>query len=104
MASAIDTPPKRAKLPARRNPYWQGVGGGRGGVTLGYRKSCARTRSWIAKIVVGGSRLEERLGVADDDRAAEGAVPFRVAVGAALDWSKRQHASIEALAAPVQAD
>jgi integrase len=95
MASAIDTPPKRAKLPARRNPYWQGVGGGRGGVSLGYRKGARGPGSWIAKIVVGGSRLEERLGLADDDRA-EGAVPFRVAVGAALDWSKRQHASIEA--------
>ena len=35
----IDTTAKRAKLPARKNPYWQGISGGRGGVSLGYRRA-----------------------------------------------------------------
>lgn len=92
----IDTPSKRARLPHRKNPYWFGVSGGRGGVSLGYRTSARGTGSWIAKIVVEGKRLEERLGDADDDGAPAGALTYRSAVAAALDWSRRQVATFEA--------
>lgn len=95
MASEIDTIPKRARLPSRKNPYWRGISGGRGGVSLGYRKPARGAGSWIAKIVLDGQRIEERLGHADDDGAAPGALGYRAAVTAALDWSKRQHAGIE---------
>jgi integrase len=95
MRSEIDTIPKRARLPSRKNPYWTGISGGRGGVSLGYRKPARGTGSWIAKIVLDGQRIEERLGHADDDGAAPGSLGYRAAVTAALHWSKRQHAGIE---------
>lgn len=94
----IDTPSKRARLPARKNPYWLGVGGGRGGVSLGYRTSARGAGACVAKLVVDGERLEERLGDADDDGAPAGAMTYRAAVAAALDWSRRQTAAIEARA------
>lgn len=89
--SEIDSASKRARLVARKNPYWQGISGGRGGVSLGYRKPARGPGVWIAKIVAEGSRVEEKLGPADDDRAAAGALTYRAAVTAALDWSKRQY-------------
>ncbi|WP_416357657.1 tyrosine-type recombinase/integrase [Aureimonas phyllosphaerae] len=92
----IDTPSKRARLIHRKNPYWLGVSGGRGGVSLGYRTSARGNGAWIAKIVVEGTRLEERLGDADDDGAPAGAMTYRAAVATALDWSRRQTAAIEA--------
>lgn len=96
-ASEIDTPSKRAKLAPRKNPYWQGVSGGRGGTSLGYRKGASGRGSWIAKIVVDGQRYEERLGAADDDGAPnEVALSYRTAVAAALDWATRQYAAIQA--------
>lgn len=95
MKSEIDTPSKRAKLAPRKNPYWQGVAGGRGGASLGYRKPGRGAGGWVAKIVVEGRRLEERIGMADDDGAAAGAMPFRAAVAAALDWSQRQNAVLD---------
>ena len=96
MAFEIDTPPKRARLAARKNPYWQGVSGGRGGVSLGYRKPAYGAGSWIAKVVIDSQRIEEKLGTADDDRAGSGSMHYRAAVAAALEWSQRQHAGIEA--------
>nr|WP_157289781.1 tyrosine-type recombinase/integrase [Devosia marina] len=78
----------------RRNPYWQGIGGGRGGVSLGYRRSVG-PGVWIGKIVFDGKRTEERLAAADDDGAEAGALPFRSAVTSALEWAKRKHAEIE---------
>lgn len=96
MQNEADTISKRAKLKARKNPYWFGVGGGRGGVSLGYRKLAKGPGVWIAKVVVEGNRLDERLGAADDDKAPAEAMGFKAAVVAALDWSRRQHATIEA--------
>jgi integrase len=50
----------------------------------------------VAKITVEGTRAEEGIGFADDDGAPLDAIGFRAAVVAALDWSKRQYATIEA--------
>ncbi|MER8405314.1 integrase [Mesorhizobium sp. M1307] len=98
--SDIDSPSKRGRLAPRKNPYWQGVSGGRGGVSLGYRKSARGAGVWIAKIVADGHRVEERLGTADDDGSpAAGALTYRSAVTAALDWSKRQYEASQAAAA-----
>jgi integrase len=95
--ATIDTAAKRARLPARKNPYWHGVSGGRGGVSLGYRKSAkGRPGGWIGKIVVEGARIEERVGVADDPGAGPGALPYPKAVTAALDWAHQRYAAIEA--------
>lgn len=94
-ARPIDTAAKRAKLPTRKNPYWHGVSGGRGGVSLGYRKG-QRGGAWIVKVVIDGERVEERLAAADDDGAGGGALSFPAAVAAALEWSKRQFAIFEA--------
>ncbi|MGO3928153.1 tyrosine-type recombinase/integrase [Rhodopseudomonas pseudopalustris] len=92
---SIDTAAKRSKLYPRKNPYWHGVGGGRGGVSLGYRKG-PRGGVWVVKVVIDGERAEERLGPADDDGAVDGALSYPAAVAAALDWSKRQAAVAEA--------
>lgn len=96
MAAAIDTAAKRGKLKPRKNPYWQGVSGGRGGLSLGYRKSERRAGRWIAKIVIDGRRIEERIGMADDEPVADDALSYAAAVAAALDWGKRQIAGLEA--------
>jgi len=91
MASVIDTPAKRARLVHRKNPYWQGVSGGRGGVSLGYRTAKRGSGSWVAKVVIHGQRLEERIGAADGDSATPGAIGYRKAVAATLEWSQRQY-------------
>ena len=91
----IDTPSKRSKLEPRKNPYWIGVSGGRGGVSLGYRKPARGPGSWVAKVVLEGNRIEERLGGADDDGAAHGALTYRKAVVDALEWGRQQHAAME---------
>ncbi|WP_417578590.1 tyrosine-type recombinase/integrase [Pelagibacterium sp.] len=93
--SEIDTPSKRARLEPRKNPYWVGVSGGRGGVSLGYRKPARAHGSWVAKVVLEGNRVEERLGAADDDGAPHGALTYRKAVAASLEWGHQQHAAIE---------
>lgn len=87
-ASEIDTPAKRARLAPRRNPYFQSVAGGRGGVSLGYRKPAHGPGTWIAKLVVEKRRVEERVAGADDARAEPGALPYAKAVTAALDWAR----------------
>jgi hypothetical protein len=88
--SEIDTAAKRARLSARKNPFWQGIAGGRGGVSLGYRKPARGPGSWIAKFTLDGVRIEERLGVADDREAPFGALSFAAASAAALTWAKQQ--------------
>src|SRR5215813_2516126 len=92
MGWEIDTAAKRARLVPRRNPYWRGIAGGRGGVSLGYRRRPVGAGTWVAKIVVDGKRLEERVGVADDPAAPADAVPYRAR---ALEWSTHQHAVLE---------
>lgn len=97
MPSAIDTAAKRAKLAPRKNPYWQGISGGRGGVSLGFRARSDGRGSWVAKIAVEGQRYEESLGAASHaDCLLEGALEFPGAVAAALAWGKRQAQSIRA--------
>lgn len=93
-SSLIDTPSKRAKLEPRKNPHWQGIGGGRGGVSLGYRKGSG-PGVWIGKLVFEGKRIEERIAPADDDGAAPDALPFRAAVTATLDWARRKVAEVQ---------
>lgn len=95
MKSEIDTPSKRNRLEPRKNPYWAGVSGGRGGVSLGYRRPKRGHGSWVAKVVLEGNRIEETLGPADDDEAPHGALSYRRAVVDALEWGKQQHAAIE---------
>lgn len=93
---AIDTVAKRGRLKPRKNPYWVNLSGKRGGVSLGYRKPEARAGSWVAKVVLDKHRFEETIGTADDDNAGFGALSYRAAATAALEWSRRQHATIEA--------
>lgn len=98
MRQQIDTPAKRARLAPRRNPYWVNVGGGRGGVSLGYRRPIAGRGAWIAKTTAGGGRAEERLGLADDPVSAadcDDGLSFKAAVAAAIEWSSRQQAAAE---------
>tara|TARA_R100000365_G_scaffold3263_1_gene10423 strand:+ start:744 stop:1991 length:1248 start_codon:yes stop_codon:yes gene_type:complete len=82
-------------LEPRKNPYWVGVSGGRGGVSLGYRKPARGPGSWVAKVVLEGNRVEERLGSADDEGAAHGALTYRMAVADVLEWGRQQQAAIE---------
>lgn len=93
--TAIDTAAKRAKLRSRKNPYWLGVSGGRGGLSLGYRKPAYGAGAWVAKLTVSGKRREGKIGTADDEPAAPGALSFRDALAAVLQWGRQQHASIE---------
>lgn len=90
----ISTAAKRARLTPRKNPYWTALSGGRGGVSLGYRRSTG-PGAWIAKVVVDGNRSESRLGLADD-QPFDGALAYRAAVEAALEWSRQQYATLEA--------
>lgn len=96
MAGIIDTAAKRAKLVSRKNPYWHGVSGGRGGLSLGYRKPANGPGTWVAKIVLDGQRAEERIGAADDELADASALSFPSAVTAALDWGRQQASIFEA--------
>ena len=85
----IATAAKRARLPRRKNPYWQGISGGRGGVSLGYRKGRG-AGIWVVKVVIDRERTEERLGVADDEGAGGDALSFPAGVSAALRWGRQQ--------------
>lgn len=95
MAEGIDTQAKRGRLASRGRPYWQPIAGVRGGVSLGYRKPRRGPGAWAAKLVFQGERVEGRLGLADDE-AADGALSYRAAVEAALEWSRQQFAALEA--------
>jgi len=90
MRHEIDTVAKRARLKPRKNPYWQGLAGGRGGLSLGYRKRASGAGAWVAKVVVRGDRMEERIGIADDHDAARDAITYRAAAAACLEWGARQ--------------
>jgi len=97
--ASIDTPPKRAKLAANKNPYWKGIAHGRGGLYLGYRKPMRGPGTWIAKIVQGGKRAEERIGIADDLGAPEGALAYAAAKRAAFTWAEGRERAFAALEA-----
>lgn len=65
----IDTRSARAKLTARREPYWTVISAG---CALGYRKG-AKGGTWIARFRdEGGRQHYEALGAADDARDADG--------------------------------
>ena len=95
MPFEIDSAAKRARLEPRKNPYWVAIAGGRGGLSLGYRRRRAGAGAWVAKIVLGGKRLEERIGLADDPPVVPGAINYRAAIASALDWSVRQQSILE---------
>lgn len=100
VGSDIDSAAKRAKLRSGKNPYWQGVSGGRGGVSLGYRKPQRGPGAWVAKTVIDKARCEERIGVADDEGCGAGALGYIDAVWRALDWAKQQQAATVSTDAP----
>jgi len=83
---ALDTPAKRRKVPAGKAPVWSAIGGQRGGLKLGYRKG-AKGGVWVAKMVGAKCRREATLGPADDDNAKPGALTFKAATSAALEWA-----------------
>src|SRR5882672_4706931 len=83
-SSDFDTPAKRFRLKPRKNPYWFGVSGGRGGLSLGFRRTVKGEGVWGAKIVLDGQRIEERVGTPDGDRALPGSLTFARATDAAL--------------------
>jgi hypothetical protein len=91
----IDTAAKRARLAPRRNPYWRSIAGGRGGVSLGYRRVERGAGAWIAKTVLRGKRAEEKVGDADDV-VGHGGIDFKTAVAKALEWSARQQIVFDA--------
>ena len=93
MICEIDTAAKRAKLPARKNPYWAKIAGGRGGLTLGYRKTSDGRGAWIAKLIIDGRRAEERIGFANDERAPEG-LSYADAVAGALEWRRWKRSAL----------
>lgn len=90
----IDTPAKRLRLRPRKNPYWVGISGGRGGLSLGFRRTVKGEGVWVAKIVLDGQRIEERVGTPDGAKATPGSLTFPRAIGAALSWGKQQAASV----------
>lgn len=92
----IDTAAKRSRLRPRKNPYWVGVSGGRGGLSLGFRRTVKGAGVWVAKIVVDGRRIEERIGTPDGDGTVPGALTFPSAVAAALGWGRQQAVSVVA--------
>jgi integrase len=92
----FDTPAKRFRLKPRKNPYWIGISGGRGGLSLGFRRTSKGEGVWVAKIVINGRRIEERIGTPDGDKALPGALTFPAAAAAALGWGKQQAASVAA--------
>ncbi len=87
----------RAKLPARREPYWHLIAPGQ---HLGYRKG-KRGGTWIAKFYrPGKGRVIESLGQADDTAEADGqqVLSFKQAGGAAREFaaaaSRADHAGV----------
>jgi integrase len=87
----IDTPAMRRKISRRKAPVWSAIGEKRGGLKLGYRKGC-KGGVWIAKAVGGRCRRETTLGPADDDNSKPGALTYKSAIAAALDWANCEQA------------
>ncbi len=80
----LDTPSARAKLAARKAPYWMVV---TRGCALGYRRSAEGGR-WLAKYVGDGVRQETTLGPSNDALDADGvtALDFAQAQEKARAW------------------
>jgi integrase len=85
----IDTRSARAKLAARREPYWTVISAG---CAIGYRKG-AKGGTWIARFRdTAGKQHYEALGAADDARDPNGldAFDFVQAQSQARRWFDRQ--------------
>jgi hypothetical protein len=80
----LDTRSARAKLPAKKSPYWVSLAPG---CTLGYRKG-SKGAVWLAKIVRDGMRRETTLGTADDVLDPDGvlAIGYPQAQAKAREW------------------
>ncbi len=80
----LDTPSARAKLAARKSPYWMVI---TRGCALGYRRSAEGGR-WLAKFVGDGVRQETTLGPSNDALDADGvtALDFAQAQEKARAW------------------
>ncbi|OYZ89373.1 MAG: integrase, partial [Rhizobiales bacterium 17-65-6] len=101
--SKTDSRSARAKLAARREPYWTKVSEG---CFLGYRKG-AKGGTWIARFrSEAGSQAYDSLGAADDFRDADGlsVFSFDQAQAQARDWfdqkAREQAGLLVALDAP----
>ena len=85
----IDTRSARAKLPARREPYWTVLSQG---CALGYRKG-AKGGTWITRFRDETGRQQyEAVGAADDARDPDGlsVLDFAQAQKQARDWFDRK--------------
>jgi integrase len=85
----LDTPAARARLRARKKPHYRLIDRG---LHVGYYRG-ANGGSWIARRYLGAGAYEtQRLGLADDGRAADGAtvLTFSQAQRQARDWASRQ--------------
>ena len=85
----LETRTARARLPARRKPYYRLI---HQGCHLGYYKG-RRTGSWLARYFLGGGRYTEiTLGVADDTSDADGVkvLSFGQAQEKAREWFAEQ--------------
>jgi integrase len=80
----LDTRSARAKLPAKKSPYWVSLAPG---CALGYRKG-PKGAVWLAKIVRDGMRRETTLGTADDVLDPDGvlAIGYPQAQAKAREW------------------
>jgi integrase len=71
--SKIDTPSARAKITARREPYWTAISRG---CAVGYRRGVIGG-TWVARIRdEAGRQHYQALGAADDAREADGITVF----------------------------
>jgi integrase len=84
----INTPTARARLGARKAPYWMPI---TRGCTLGYRRTAEGGR-WLAKYVGDSVRKETTLGPSDDALEADGAIilSFAQAQKVARTWFAEQ--------------
>lgn len=89
-SSEVDSAAKRARLAPAKNPYWIGIAGGRGGVSLGYRKPKRGPGAWAVKLVLDGNRKEARLAQAADEGALAEALSYPAAVTAAMAWARQE--------------
>jgi len=80
----LDTRSARAKLPAKKSPYWVSLAPG---CALGYRKG-SKGGVWLAKIVREDMRRETTLGTADDVLDPDGvlAISYPQAQAKAREW------------------
>lgn len=95
----IDTRSARAKLNARREPYWTSISPG---MALGYRKG-ATGGTWIARLYNANSKPKMRyhsLGAADDalDADGVGSLSFSQAQEKARPWFSAEARKAEGLA------